>query len=53
MKGLGRTKDDIVKDTVRELFAAHNFEDVLVKAHQVSLQLGIGLCTIIVWNCVK
>lgn len=33
--GLGRTKDDIIQDAVRDLFTATNFKDVLVKAHKV------------------
>lgn len=36
VEGLGRTKDDIIQDAVRDLFTATDFQDVLVKAHRVS-----------------
>lgn len=34
--GLSRTKDDIVRDAVQELFGATDFEEVIIKAHRVS-----------------
>lgn len=33
--GLGRTKDDIIKAQVSELFKAHDFQEVFVRAHKV------------------
>lgn len=33
--GLSRTKDDIVRSAVDELFHATDFEDVILKAHKV------------------
>lgn len=33
--GLGRTKDDIIKSQVSELFKAHDFQEVIVRAHKV------------------
>ncbi|XP_026480677.1 sorting and assembly machinery component 50 homolog A isoform X2 [Ctenocephalides felis] len=35
IEGLGRTKDDIVEQSVKELFKARNFQDVMAKAHKV------------------
>lgn len=35
IEGLARTKDDIIKDAVSDLFSASDFQDVLVKAHKV------------------
>ncbi|XP_066596091.1 sorting and assembly machinery component 50 homolog B [Prorops nasuta] len=37
--GLKRTKDDIVKAQVTELFNAHDFQDVVLKAHNVRAKL--------------
>ncbi|GLH12382.1 hypothetical protein R5R35_011696 [Gryllus longicercus] len=37
--GLGRTKDDIIIETVRELFKAQDFQDVIVGAHTVRSRL--------------
>lgn len=36
VEGLARTKDDIIKDAVHDLFLASDFQDVLVKAHKVN-----------------
>ncbi|XP_046838189.1 sorting and assembly machinery component 50 homolog B isoform X2 [Vespa crabro] len=33
--GLGRTKDDIIKSQVTELFKAHDFQEVIMGAHKV------------------
>lgn len=33
--GLDRTKDDVIKQTVDELFHAADFEDVILRAHKV------------------
>lgn len=35
--GLSRTKNDIIEDCIRELFKAKDFQDVLLKAHKVSM----------------
>ncbi|KAG7214024.1 hypothetical protein KM043_001394 [Ampulex compressa] len=41
--GLMRTKDDIVKSQVKELFKAHNFQDVIMSAYKVKGKLeGLG-----------
>lgn len=37
--GLSRTKDDIIKRTINDMFLATNFEDVIVKAHNVRSKL--------------
>lgn len=37
--GLGRTKNDIVEDCIRELFKAKDFQDVLLKAHKARVKL--------------
>lgn len=37
--GVGRTKDDLLVPMVKQLFDAHNFEEVVVKAHTVRRQL--------------
>lgn len=39
INGLGRTKDDIVQDAVKDLFAAEDFQEVLLKAHKVRTKL--------------
>lgn len=39
INGLARTKDDIVQDSVRELFKARDFQDVILKAHDVRSRL--------------
>lgn len=33
--GLNRTKDDIIRGTVDQLFKAKDFEDVIVRSHKV------------------
>ncbi|CAG9767729.1 unnamed protein product [Ceutorhynchus assimilis] len=40
VEGLGRTKNDIVEDCIRELFKAKDFQDVLLKAHRVTSLLA-------------
>ncbi|KAL4712167.1 hypothetical protein ACJJTC_011028 [Scirpophaga incertulas] len=42
--GLGRTKDDIIKSTVEDLFQATDFEDVIVRAHKVRRALDSMGC---------
>ncbi|KAL1502727.1 hypothetical protein ABEB36_007830 [Hypothenemus hampei] len=37
--GLARTKNDIVEDCVQDLFKAHDFQDVLLKAHKAVVKL--------------
>lgn len=37
--GLKRTKDDIIKHTINDMFLATDFEDVIVKAHNVRSKL--------------
>ncbi|XP_066144222.1 sorting and assembly machinery component 50 homolog B [Euwallacea fornicatus] len=37
--GLGRTKDDIVEDCIKELFKAKDFQEVLLKAHKARVNL--------------
>ena len=37
--GLVRTKDDIIKSQVKELFKVHNFDDVIVQTHNVRRRL--------------
>ncbi|KAF7285528.1 hypothetical protein GWI33_010527 [Rhynchophorus ferrugineus] len=37
--GLGRTKNDIVEDCIRDLFTARDFQDVLLKAHKARVKL--------------
>nr|CAD7439469.1 unnamed protein product [Timema bartmani]CAD7452392.1 unnamed protein product [Timema tahoe] len=37
--GLGRTKDDFVKDQVQDVFKARNFEEVIKKAHEARRKL--------------
>ncbi|KAH9645825.1 hypothetical protein HF086_015185 [Spodoptera exigua] len=37
--GLHRTKDDVIKGTVDDLFKAKDFEDVIVRAHKFSILL--------------
>lgn len=39
VNGLGRTKNDIVEDAVKDLFSARDFQDVLLKAHKVRTKL--------------
>ncbi|CAG9767730.1 unnamed protein product [Ceutorhynchus assimilis] len=39
VEGLGRTKNDIVEDCIRELFKAKDFQDVLLKAHRARVKL--------------
>lgn len=34
--GLGRTKDDVINESIQDLFAAKDFEDVIIKADHVS-----------------
>ncbi|CAD0252803.1 unnamed protein product [Spodoptera exigua] len=38
--GLHRTKDDVIKGTVDDLFKAKDFEDVIVRAHKVTTHLA-------------
>ncbi|XP_041970829.1 sorting and assembly machinery component 50 homolog [Aricia agestis] len=42
--GLGRTKDDIIKATVDDLFQATDFEDVIMRAHKVRRALDSMGC---------
>ncbi|KAK2575531.1 hypothetical protein KPH14_011251 [Odynerus spinipes] len=42
--GLDRTKDDIVKTQVAELFNAHDFQEVIVRAHKVRGKLEALEC---------
>lgn len=35
IEGLQRTKDDMVIDTVQELFQSRDFQEVIVNAHRV------------------
>ncbi len=43
IEGIDRTKDDILVSTVRQLFEANNFEEVIVRSHYVRKQLeGLG-----------
>ncbi|XP_059046846.1 sorting and assembly machinery component 50 homolog A [Achroia grisella] len=42
--GLNRTKDDVIKSTVDELFHATDFEDVILKAHKVRRALDSMGC---------
>ncbi|XP_028169226.1 sorting and assembly machinery component 50 homolog A isoform X6 [Ostrinia furnacalis] len=42
--GLNRTKDDIIKSTVDELFHATDFEDVIMRAHKVRRALDAMGC---------
>lgn len=37
--GIARTKNDIVESSVKEIFTATTFEDVLLKAHRVSIRI--------------
>lgn len=37
--GLNRTKDDVIRNTVDELFHATDFEDVILRAHKVSISM--------------
>lgn len=38
--GLGRTKDDIVINTVRDVFAAQDFQSVIMKIHEARTRLS-------------
>jgi len=38
--GLVRTKDDIIKSQVTDLFKARNFEDVIIRAYKVREKLN-------------
>ncbi|XP_072948573.1 sorting and assembly machinery component 50 homolog A [Epargyreus clarus] len=42
--GLSRTKDDIIRNTVDDLFHATDFEDVIVRAHKVRRALDSMGC---------
>lgn len=42
--GLARTKDDVIRSTVGELFHATDFEDVIVRAHKVRRALDAMGC---------
>lgn len=42
--GLKRTKDDIIKSQVTDLFKAKNFEDVIVRAYKVREKLDALGC---------
>lgn len=42
--GLNRTKDDIIRSTVDELFQASDFEDVILRAHKVRRALDAMGC---------
>ncbi|CAH0404388.1 unnamed protein product [Chilo suppressalis] len=42
--GLNRTKDDIIKSTVNDLFQATDFEDVIMRAHKVRRALDSMGC---------
>ncbi|XP_053622176.1 sorting and assembly machinery component 50 homolog A [Plodia interpunctella] len=42
--GLNRTKDDIIRSTVDELFHATDFEDVILRAHKVRRALDAMGC---------
>ncbi|XP_028034929.1 sorting and assembly machinery component 50 homolog A [Bombyx mandarina] len=42
--GLNRTKDDIIKNTIDDLFHATDFEDVIVRAHKVRRALDSMGC---------
>lgn len=44
INGLGRTKDDVIQSTVQELFKAHDFQDVILKAHNVRTKLDTLGC---------
>ncbi|XP_060533139.1 sorting and assembly machinery component 50 homolog [Cylas formicarius] len=37
--GLGRTKNDIVEDCIKDLFKAKDFQEVLLKAHKARVKL--------------
>ncbi|KAK4878105.1 hypothetical protein RN001_010611 [Aquatica leii] len=40
VNGLARTKNDIIQDVVKDLFAANDFQDVLLKAQKVRTKLN-------------
>jgi len=42
--GLVRTKDDIIKSQVMDLFKAKNFEDVIIRAYKVREKLDALGC---------
>lgn len=42
--GLVRTKDDIIKSQVMDLFKARNFEDVIIRAYKVRERLDALGC---------
>ncbi|XP_071441957.1 sorting and assembly machinery component 50 homolog A [Hetaerina americana] len=44
IEGLGRTKDDLLTDKVRELFQAQDFQEVLLGAHKVRSKLEALEC---------
>lgn len=44
MDGLTRTKDDIIKSQVTDLFKAANFEDVIIRAYKVREKLDALGC---------
>lgn len=44
VSGLGRTKDDFVKDTVKDLFEAQDLQDVVLRAYNVRQQLSALEC---------